>query len=66
MTVSEIANLQVNDVIALNKPIDGDIYVKLDGIPWYKARLGEVDRKKAVKLIDAIDKSKGKGGITDG
>ncbi len=66
MTVSEIANLQVNDVIALNKRIDGDIYVKLDGIPWYTARLGEVDRKKAVKLIDAIDKSKGKGGITDG
>ena len=66
MSVSEIANLQVNDVIALNKRIDGDIYVNLDGVPWYTARLGEVDRKKAVKLVEALGKSKGKGGITGG
>ncbi len=64
MSVAEIANLQVNDVIALNKKIDGNISVNLEGIPWYTARLGEVDRKKAVKLVENI--GKGKGGITGG
>ena len=54
MTFGEVMQLQVNDVIALNKRIDSDIHVTVDGIPWYNARLGESKSKKAVKLIDSI------------
>ena len=55
MTFGDVLQLQVNDVIALNKRIDSDIRVTVDGIPWYSARLGELKTKKAVKLIDTID-----------
>ena len=54
MTFGEVITLQVNDVISLNKSIDNDIFVTVDGIPWYRARMGESRAKKAVKLIDTI------------
>lgn len=56
MTYGEVLALQVNDVIALNKQIDSDICITVDGVPWYYARLGESKSKKAVKLVDAIAK----------
>ncbi|MCL1804934.1 MAG: FliM/FliN family flagellar motor switch protein [Clostridiales bacterium] len=55
MSFNDVLQLQVNDVIALNKRIDSDICVTVDGVPWYNARLGESKMKKAVKLIDTID-----------
>ncbi|MCL1848448.1 MAG: flagellar motor switch protein FliM [Clostridiales bacterium] len=54
MTFGEVIALQVNDVISLNKPIDSEICVTVDGIPWYNARLGESKTKKAVRLVEAI------------
>lgn len=56
MGLGDIALLQVGDVIALNKKIDSDVSVNIEGIPWYTARLGEVDTKKALKLVDSIAK----------
>lgn len=56
MSLGDIALLQINDVIVLNKKIDSDIRVNIEGIPWYTARLGEVDTKKALKLVDTIAK----------
>lgn len=52
MSLGEIAQLQVNDVIFLNKKIYEDITVNVEGIPCYKARLGEVDSKMALRLVD--------------
>jgi len=52
MSLGEIAQLQINDVIFLNKKIDEDITVSVEGIPCYKARLGEVDSKMALRLVD--------------
>ena len=54
MTFGDVLALQTGDVIALNKRIDSDIDVTIDGIPWFHARLGESKSKRAVKLIDAI------------
>ena len=54
MTVGDVLQLQVNDVIALNKRIDSDISVTVDGVPWYNARLGESKTKKAIKIVDSI------------
>jgi len=53
MSLGEIAQLQVNDVIFLNKKINEDITLSVEGIPSYKARLGEVDSKMALKLVNA-------------
>lgn len=51
MSLGDLTQLQVNDVISLNKKIDEDITVQVEGIPWFKARLGEADSKKAFKLV---------------
>lgn len=63
MQLGEIAQLQPGDVITLNHRIDEDISVHIENIPWYTARTGEVDDKRAVKLVQAIpDKRKEKKG----
>ncbi len=56
MKMSDIAGLQVGDVIALNQKIDSSIAVDIEGIPWYTARLGEANEKKAIKIVDTIAK----------
>lgn len=56
MSLGDIAMLQVDDVIALNKKIDDDICVNIEGIPWYTARLGERNGKKALKLVSTTSK----------
>lgn len=59
MTLGQIAQLQVNDVISLEKRIDGDIIVNVDDMPWYTAKLGEVGKNKAFKIVDIIAKPNG-------
>ena len=49
MSLGEIVELQVDDVIALNKRIDEDILVDVEGLPWYTARLGELDKKEGAE-----------------
>lgn len=56
MSLSDIALLQVNDVITLNKRIDANILVNVEDSPWYTARMGEVNGKKALKLVNVIAK----------
>lgn len=53
MSLGEIAHLQANDVILLNKKITENITVSVEGIPCYQARLGESDSKMALKLVSA-------------
>lgn len=54
LDVQDILHLQVNDIIPLNKAIDSDICVTVDGVPWFAGKLGEVRQKKAVKLNHLI------------
>ena len=51
MPLGEIANLQVNDVISLNKKISDDLVVEVETIPFFRAKLGELGEQKAIKLI---------------
>lgn len=54
MSLGTIMQLQAHDVIALNKKIDSDILVTVDGVPWYRAKLGESKLKKSIKLVDIM------------
>ena len=56
MSLEDILRLQTQDVIALNKKIDDDIDVVIDGEPWYHAKLGKSKLKKSIKLVDVIAK----------
>lgn len=54
LDLREIMQLQVEDVIPLNKNIKGDIKVLVDNTPWFYAKLGETKTRKAVKLNNLI------------
>lgn len=56
MSLEDILQLQVQDVIALNKKIDDNIDIMVEGEPWYHAKLGKSKLKKSIKLIDTIAK----------
>ena len=56
MSVNDLAMLQKNDIVVLNKRIDSDLCVNIENVPWYTARLGTLDGKKALKLVDILVK----------
>ncbi len=56
MSLYDIATLQKDDILELNKKIDSNIVVHIENIPWFFARLGEVEDKKAIKLVDIYEK----------
>ena len=55
MPLQEILQLRQDDIIPLNKPIDSDVLVLVDQIPWFTAKLGEVKQKKAVRLNNLLN-----------
>jgi len=56
MSLGELSQLQINDVISLNKKISEDISVRVEGgIPFFRARLGERNSQKALKIIRVDD-----------
>lgn len=54
LNLSDVMNLQLSDVIPLNKSINSNIDIVIDDVPWYSAKLGKVKMKKAVKLNELI------------
>lgn len=54
LDLRDILQLQVSDVIPLNKSIDSNIEVLIDNTPWFSAKLGESKAKRAVKLGNLI------------
>ena len=53
MTLADVLRLQVNDVIELNRKIDDNVTVNVDGHDWYSARVGEREEQIALKLVDS-------------
>ena len=46
----ELAQLAPGDVLITDSPADGEVVVRLAGIPKYAARLGSADGKRAVRI----------------
>lgn len=60
LDTQDVVNLQVSDVIPLNRKIDSDIFVTVDDVPWFTAKLGEQRIKKAVKICDILPAAESK------
>lgn len=56
LRLSDIRDLQVGDVIALNTNIKSELSVFIDGVKRYKARPGTKNKKMAVKITETIRK----------
>lgn len=56
LRLSDIRDLQVGDVIALNTNIKSELSIFIDGVKRYKARPGTKNKKMAVKITETIRK----------
>jgi len=55
VTLNDIFNLQVGDVINLNRPKDSEVYLYVEDKPWFKGKLGVKDKKMAVKISETLE-----------
>ncbi len=60
MSFEEVTELRVDDVLVLNKHIDDNIEVRIEGMSWYAARMGESNGKKAIKLVKSLSEEEKK------
>jgi flagellar motor switch protein FliM len=56
LDLHDILQLEVNDVIPLNKHYDSNVVLSVDEIPWFEAKLGETKLRKAIKIERLIER----------
>ncbi|TDL89630.1 flagellar motor switch protein FliM [Vibrio vulnificus] len=61
ITIEDFLQLDVGDVIDLNKAIDEPLTITIGGIPKYSGQPGKVGKKHAIQILDIL-----KGGDEDG
>lgn len=57
LDMQEVMSLKVGDIIPLDKKLTDDITIVVDDVPWFKAKLGQTNIKKAVKITESIYES---------
>ncbi len=50
LQMSDVLHLQVNDIIPLDKNINGNIVLRVGDATWFDGKLGVLNNKKAVKI----------------
>lgn len=53
-TLSDIINMQVNDVIILDKSINSDVDINVDGEKWFEGKWGSKKNKGVIKINKII------------
>jgi flagellar motor switch protein FliM len=56
LMLKDLFNLQVGDVINLNKPKDSDVFLYIEGKPWFKGELGKNNKNMAIKINEICEK----------
>lgn len=56
ITLDDVYNLHVGDVVNLNASKDSDVQLYVEEQPWFKGQLGVHKRNVAVKIEDMVDK----------
>lgn len=55
VSVKDIKNLQVGDVINLQKPENSEVYLNIEGVPWLKGKMGSYKKDAAVLVSGRTD-----------
>ncbi len=58
LSLDDVYNLHVGDVIDLNKPQDSPVSLFIEGHPWFNGQLGVHNKNVAVKIEDRIVEKK--------
>ena len=56
ISLDDVYNLHVGDVINLNTPKDSDVQLYVEGQPWFKGQLGVHKRNVAIRVEDLVEK----------
>ena len=54
LTLRDVLNLQVNDIIPLNKPITDNVQLKVGSTCWFDGTLGTLNGKKAFRIDNIL------------
>lgn len=54
LTLRDVLNLQVNDIIPLNKPITDNVQLKVGSTCWFDGKLGTLNGKKAFRIDNIL------------
>lgn len=55
MSLDDVYNLHIGDVIDLNKPKDSEVEVHIEGQPWFVGKLGVHNKNIAVKIKERVE-----------
>ncbi len=55
LSLDDVYNFQVGDVINLNKPKDSNVTLHIAGQPWFIGQLGVHNKNMAVKIQERVD-----------
>ena len=58
LDVSDVLNLQIDDIIPLDVSIDSNVTLKIGNKVWFDGKLGSFNQNKAVK-IENVFRSEG-------
>lgn len=53
-SIRDVLNLQVNDIIPLNKPITDNVQLKVGSTCWFDGKLGTLNGKKAFRIDNIL------------
>lgn len=51
----DLLKLRVNDVIPLDRHVNGNVNLFIDGEPWFDGKMGVLKNKKAVKITGLVE-----------
>ena len=54
LTLRDVLNLQINDIIPLNKPITENLELKVGSTCWFDGKLGTLNGKKAFRIDNIL------------
>ena len=54
LSADELAGLAVGDILTTDEPADGEVIVRVAGIPKYRARVGSLNGRRAVTITRRI------------
>lgn len=57
LSMVDLYNLHVGDVINLNKQKDSDVAIQIEGKPWFTGKLGQHNKNMSVLITDVNKKS---------
>jgi flagellar motor switch protein FliM len=55
LNMQDVLDLSVGDIIPLEKKITDDIQICIENVPWFNAKLGNSNIKKAVKITEILN-----------